>query len=126
MIIFVFVGVPKGVVSTLEKYNPTKEQADEFLVKEKPFIRHMKRALVYDCCEMAGSDGNFTAKERQVVEGFAKRIGVDTKDSEPIMKTFDDDLAAKKRRVAMLFPDGVDTTIQTITDEKSKSVGRAS
>ena len=75
---------------------------------------------------MAASDGNFTTKERKVVDDFSKRIGVDNANAEQIMKAFDEDLAAKKKRVAMLFPDGVDTTIQTITDEKAKAVGRAS
>ena len=122
----ILLGTPKGIISTLEKYNPTKEQADEFIKNEKPFIRHIKRALVYDCCEMAAGDGNFSAKERQVVEGFAKRIGVNSSVAGDIIKAFDEENEAKKKRVALLFPDGVDTTIQTVCDEKSKTVGRAS
>lgn len=123
---FVLLGTPKSIISTLEKYNPTKEQADEFINNEKPFLRHIKRALVYDCCEMAAADGGFSAKERQVVEAFAKRIGVDNSVSDQIIKAFDEENEAKKKRVALLFPDGVDTTIQTVCDEKSKTVGRAS
>jgi Tellurite resistance protein TerB len=122
----VYLGTPKGIISTLEKYNPTKEQAEEFIKNEKSFIRHIKRALVYDCCEMAAADGNFTPKERDVVEAFAKRIGVDNSDTDKIMKAFDEENEAKKKRIALLFPDGVDTTIQTVCDEKSKTVGRAS
>jgi hypothetical protein len=118
-------GVPGNVVSTLQKYNPTKEEANDFITKEQDFIEPMKRALVYDCSDMAGADGGFSQKERAVVTSFAARIGLDNGVAEQIMKAYDEDNEAKKKRSALLFPRGVDTAIQSACDEKAKKVGRA-
>jgi tellurite resistance protein len=110
----------------LQKYKPTKDQAKEFLKNEADFIKHMNRALVYDCCEMAACDGSFTSKERQLVEKIAKYIEVDKDVSDKIIKMFDEENESRKKLVTLLFPNGVDTTIQTASDERSKTVGRAS
>ena len=118
-------GAPGNVVSALQKYNPTKEQAAEFISKEQDFIEPMKRALVYDCCEMAGADGGFSQKERAVVTSFATRLALDHGVAEQIIKAYDEDNEAKKKRSALLFPRGVDTAIQSACDEKAKKVGRA-
>lgn len=75
---------------------------------------------------MAASDGSFSTKEREVVGTFAKRISVDDAALDQIVKAFGEEADAKKKRVALLFPDGVDTTIQSVCDEKVKSVSRAS
>lgn len=114
------------MVSALQKYNPTKQEMDDFLVKEKDFIEPLKRVLIYDACEMAASDGNFTANERKTIDAFANRIDVENGIVEQIIKSFDEDRAAKKRMAALLFPHGVDTAIQSACDEKAKKVGRAS
>lgn len=114
------------MISTLQKYNPTKQEMDDFLVKEKDFIEPLKRVLIYDACEMAASDGNFTANERKTIDAFANRIDVENGIVEQIIKSFDEDRAAKKRMAALLFPHGVDTAIQSACDEKAKKVGRAS
>ena len=117
--------MPSNVVSTLGKYSPSNQQAQEFIVKEQDFIEPMRRALVYDCCEMAAADGNFSPKERTVVSNFATRLGLDTAVSESILKAFDEEYEAKKKRSALLFPRGVDTAVQSASDEKAKKVVRA-
>jgi hypothetical protein len=119
-------GVPPKVQNVLQKYNPSKAEIDAFIDKEKEFIVALQRALIYDCCEMAASDGSFSATERRVVDDFARRLGVENNVSEQIQRIFDEEREAKKKRTALLFPHGVDTAIQSACDEKAKKVGRAS
>lgn len=113
-------------MSKLEKYNPNKDQAIKFLEDEKEFVNLMKRPLIYDCCEMAACDGSFTQKERDLVEKIGKRLGVEQDVCTKIIKSYDDEHDGRKKLVALLFPEGADTTIQTAADVKSKNVGRAS
>lgn len=119
-------GVPNNVLNRLQKYNPTKDEAIKFLETEKEFIDLMRRPLIYDCCEMAACDGTFTGKERDLVEKIGKRLGVDQDVSNKIIKSYDEEHENRKKLVQLLFPQGVDTTIQSAADVKSKNVGRAS
>lgn len=126
MFFFSFLGVPNGILSKLEKYNPNKDEAIKFLEDEKEFVDLMKRSLIYDCCEMAACDGSFTPKEKDLVEKIGKRLGVEQETASKIIKSYEEEHENRKKLVLLLFPQGVDTTIQTAADVKSKNVGRAS
>lgn len=96
----------------LKTYEPTDDDWKAALEKHRKFIELAKYPLIYDAFQAASADDELHEEERKAISKLGQEIGVDEKTIEQIAQLYQDEIEMKKRRLALLFPEGVDQTIR--------------
>jgi hypothetical protein len=96
----------------LKTYEPTDDDWKAELQKHRKFIELAKYPLIYDAFQAASADDELHEEERKAISKLGHEIGVDENIIEQIAQLYQDEIEIKKRRIALLFPKGVNETIQ--------------
>lgn len=99
-------GAHQETVEALEAYEPD-EDIDEILGRNMPSAETWGRVAIFDAIRAASADHQYGDDERKAIRRLAKRIDVSEEVVADIEELYQEEVALKQRRIALVFGDQV-------------------
>jgi hypothetical protein len=108
---FATIGMPDAQLAAFQSVDPSKAAAELparlAAFRKTPAGQVSCRGLVYDCIRAAGADKAYHDKESTRVHQLGEAVGVSREVTKQIEEVYAAEQAAKKERLALLFPQGI-------------------
>lgn len=113
-------GVPEEILDLAEKYKPNVEDGT-VPYHTKSGLQHAKHAqlwLFYDGFRAAAGGGELTQDKITAIYSLAKKMLIDEAKIKQVQEIFDQEEELRKKRMELLFPNGIITAIKEVEMEQ--------